>query len=97
MKRQSAATALPRTDFSRPSSAGDHLRPSRLAGQALLPALYVPDETVSKSTVHAPAVPAILNDPFPDRGAAFAAAEREAPGLAGRLPVVCDPAVTVAP
>jgi hypothetical protein len=52
-----------------------------------MPARYVPEETVSKSTVHAPAVPAILNDP----------AEREALGLSGRLPVVYDPAVTVAP
>jgi hypothetical protein len=63
--------------------AGNHLRPPRLAGQALMPTLYVPEETVSKGTVHAPAVPAILNDPFLNRGAAFTAAEREALGLAG--------------
>ena len=62
-----------------------------------MPALYVTEETVTKSTVHAPTVPAILNDPFLNRGAAFTATEREALGLAGRLPVVYDPAVTVAP
>jgi len=39
-----------------------------------------------ESTVRAAAVPAVLDDPFRNRGVAFSVKERESLGLAGRLP-----------
>jgi malate dehydrogenase (oxaloacetate-decarboxylating) len=38
------------------------------------------------SMTRTPAVPGVLDDPMRNRGVAFAAAEREALGLTGRLP-----------
>src|SRR5215471_3669323 len=47
----------------------------------------IPEEkTMTKHTGHIPAVAAVLDDPFLNRGTAFTAAEREALGLTGRLP-----------
>ncbi len=41
---------------------------------------------MTKHTGHIPAVAAVLNDPFLNRGAAFTSAERDTLGLTGRLP-----------
>jgi malate dehydrogenase (oxaloacetate-decarboxylating) len=46
----------------------------------------VHEKVTSDTSVRTPAVPAVLNDPMRYRGAAFTEAEREAYGLAGRLP-----------
>jgi malate dehydrogenase (oxaloacetate-decarboxylating) len=46
----------------------------------------VNEKITSNSSVRTPAVPAVLTDPMRNRGVAFTAAEREALGLAGRLP-----------
>ena len=44
------------------------------------------EKTMTKHTGHIPAVAAVLNDPFLNRGAAFTPAERDTLGLTGRLP-----------
>jgi malate dehydrogenase (oxaloacetate-decarboxylating) len=41
---------------------------------------------MTKQTTHTPVVPAVLGDPFLNRGAAFTAADRDTLGLTGRLP-----------
>ena len=41
---------------------------------------------MSKHTARSVAVPGVLHDPMANRGLAFTAREREAPGLTGRLP-----------
>jgi malate dehydrogenase (oxaloacetate-decarboxylating) len=46
----------------------------------------VDEETRSAGGPHTPAVPAVVNDPMLNRGVGFTVAEREALGLAGRLP-----------
>src|ERR1700747_2313496 len=42
--------------------------------------------TTTKQTIRTPAAPAVLGDPFLNRGAAFTAADRDTRGLPGRLP-----------
>jgi malate dehydrogenase (oxaloacetate-decarboxylating) len=42
--------------------------------------------TTTKQTIRTPAAPAVLGDPFLNRGAAFTAADRDTLGLTGRLP-----------
>ncbi|HEX6449024.1 MAG TPA: NAD-dependent malic enzyme [Trebonia sp.] len=42
--------------------------------------------TITKQTIRTPAAPAVLDDPFRNRGAAFTAADRDTLGLTGRLP-----------
>jgi malate dehydrogenase (oxaloacetate-decarboxylating) len=46
----------------------------------------VNEKITNNSSVRAPAVPAVLDDPIRNRGVGFSEAEREALGLAGRLP-----------
>ena len=44
------------------------------------------EDTVTKHTIHTPAIPAALDDPLVNRGVAFPQPERETLGLTGRLP-----------
>jgi hypothetical protein len=44
------------------------------------------EKITGKDSAHTPAVPEVLDDPMLNRGVGFTLAEREALGLAGRLP-----------
>ena len=65
----------------------DVMSPHQATREALVTAvIYTKEKTMTRRTGHIPAVAAVLDDPFLNRGAAFTAAERDTLGLTGRLP-----------